>query len=368
MGLFFSLTCLLATVGCGTTRMSDSARTANEQLLVTSAVEQAIDLIDFEPLSGKAVFLDTQYLAGVSDQGYVTSTLRQHLVASGCIIKTDVKEATYVVEARGMVGTNRDEVLLGIPSMSLPNLGVPGVPSAIPEIAFAKRTAQEGVAKISVFAYNRETGHSVWQSGTNRVASNARNTWLLGAGPIQRGSIYPATGFAGTKLKSLFRHERAEPPPPPSKLAVTKSRIFVEPERPIAAAPPAAIHPSDGSAANGAAAANAPASVSANSGVVQASATAPAPAPSSPAANSPAKPAAPPAPSPAPGAPPAAPAAQPPTTSASGNIINSAAPAVNVPDTSWTGTPAPSPAGSGPWSGLMLVPSVNDASKSLLKR
>src|SRR5262249_6414703 len=148
------------------------------------------------------------------------------------------REAKYVVEARAMVGTNRNEVLLGIPSMSLPNIGMPGVPSAIPEIAFAKSSAQKGVAKIGVFAYNRETGLRVWQSGSLPVASNAQNPWVLGVGPLQRGSIYSGNTFAGNRIQLPFRTERLEEHPSPSDLTVTQSCVFHEPE-PTAPMPPA---------------------------------------------------------------------------------------------------------------------------------
>jgi hypothetical protein len=34
------------------------------------------------------------------------------------------------------------------------------------------------------------------------VASSAKDTWLLGTGPFQRGNIYDGTSFAGEKIKS----------------------------------------------------------------------------------------------------------------------------------------------------------------------
>jgi hypothetical protein len=51
-----------------------------------------------------------------------------------------------------------------------------------------------------VFAYHRESKHVVWQSGISESRSTSRDTWILGAGPFQRGTIYEGTHFAGTKL------------------------------------------------------------------------------------------------------------------------------------------------------------------------
>src|ERR687883_40332 len=86
--------------GCGTTRMTDTQRTATEQLLISNAVDQAVSQIDFRCLAGKPVFLDPQYLDGTVDRGYLVSSLRQQLLASGCLLQDERAKATYVVEAR----------------------------------------------------------------------------------------------------------------------------------------------------------------------------------------------------------------------------------------------------------------------------
>ena len=67
-----------------------------------------------------------------------------------------------------------------------------------------KANAQTGIAKVIVFAYDRETRKAIWQSGIARAESTSRNTWYLGAGPFQKGSIHEGTKFAGQEI----------PPPP----------------------------------------------------------------------------------------------------------------------------------------------------------
>jgi hypothetical protein len=186
--------------GCGTTRLTDTLRTGTEQLLVSNAVDQAVSQLDFHPLAGKTVYLDGQYLEGVIDRGYLTSSLRQHLVASGCHLQEDRTKANYVVEVRsGGVGTNRSALLVGIPQMNVPTF-VPGQPSSIPEIPFAKKTDQEGIAKIAVFAYNRLSGEPIWQSGVVQAISTSKDTWVLGAGPFQQGTIRKGLEFAGQPI------------------------------------------------------------------------------------------------------------------------------------------------------------------------
>ncbi|MCC7086866.1 MAG: hypothetical protein IT427_17850 [Pirellulales bacterium] len=189
-------------VGCGTTRWTDTTRTATEQMLVSDAIDRAVSRIDFKTMSGQSVFLDTSYLNLVTDKDYLISTLRQHMLASGCVMEPTKEKADFIIEARaGAVGTDRHDVLYGLPAINLPVAPVQGVPTATPEIALARRTDQKGVAKVAVFAYHRESGRPVWQSGVDTIASRAQNSWLFGIGPTQRGTIYDKAQFAGGEFR-----------------------------------------------------------------------------------------------------------------------------------------------------------------------
>ena len=196
------LALVLWSAGCGTTKWSDSPRTATEQLLISDAVDRAVSEIDFTPLADKHVYLDTRFIITAIDQNYVISTLRQHMLASGCIIHDKPDDATYIVEVRtGSVGTNRQDLLFGMPSTTVPTVGLlPTGSATIPEIALMKRTNQQGVCKLAVFAYARMSGRPVWQSGNRQVASRAKDIWVMGAGPFQRGTIYGGTAFAGERF------------------------------------------------------------------------------------------------------------------------------------------------------------------------
>jgi len=194
--------------GCGTTRMSDSKRTATEQLLVSEAIERAVMRIDVRPLAGQRVFLDTAFLDDVADGKYLTSALRHQLLASGCMLAPDRDSAAVVVEARaGTIGTDRSSVIVGLPATSMT---LNGHDTSTPELALAKRSEQRGVAKLSVYAYERETGRPVWQSGMEHVASHSRDRWYFGAGPFQDGEIHDQPAFAGRSLRKEGRGTAAE--------------------------------------------------------------------------------------------------------------------------------------------------------------
>ena len=199
-----SLFVALTATGCGTTRMTDSTRAGSEMLLVSQAVDETVERMDFTPLAGKTVYVNSEYVdKTLVDRGYLISTIRQQLLAHGALLKEVEKEATYVVEIRtGGLGTDRHTLLFGSPQLSLPAV-MPGQPTNIPELALVKRTEQKGVAKIGVFAYNRVTGRAIWQSGLQEGRSNLTDRWVFGAGPFSYGSIKNGTELAGEPLPKI---------------------------------------------------------------------------------------------------------------------------------------------------------------------
>ena len=192
--------------GCGSTRWSDTQRTATEQLLISDAIDRAVSELNLGVLAEHKVFLDATPVRQTLDSAYLVSTVRQHLLAQGCILVDKVEDADYVVELRaGAVGTDRCDLLFGIPATKLPqSVPVQGVPNTIPELALATKTEQRAVAKIAVFAYSRHSGKLVWQSGIIPVESKVQNLWVLGAGPFQRGTIYNNAKSWGDKVRVPF--------------------------------------------------------------------------------------------------------------------------------------------------------------------
>lgn len=222
---------LVCLPGCGTTK----SVTATEQLLMSDAVDTTISKIDFRPLAGYKVFLDTTYVvsAGKAIPGvpvpfnlvnsdYVISGLRQQLTAAGCMLVDTKDNAEIICEARcGALGTDGNNVTYGLPASNLLSsassmiASAPPIPT-IPEISIAKREMKSAAAKIAVFAYDRETREPLWQSGVAQAGSNARDTWFLGMGPLQYGTIYNGTRFAG---KRVGRRKLVNDELPTAKLA-----------------------------------------------------------------------------------------------------------------------------------------------------
>jgi hypothetical protein len=224
--LFLSmiLSVALTIPGCGTTK----SVTATEQLLMSDAVDSTIEKMDFRPLTGYKVFLDTTYIApagkpipGLPMQAnlvtsdYVISALRQQMTAAGCMLVDSKDAAEIVCEARcGALGTDGHNVTYGLPANNFLSTATAFVPNSpplpmIPELSVAKRDVKSAAAKVAVFAYDRETREPLWQSGVAQAGSNARDTWILGIGPIQYGSIYRGTRFAGKRIDAPLLQDDA---------------------------------------------------------------------------------------------------------------------------------------------------------------
>jgi len=191
---------LVAAPGCGTVKTSNTPRTGTEQLLLTNAWDTALQKVDFRPLTGVPVYLETGSITAI-DQGWVTSSLRQAMLTQGVLLRAKPEQAQWIVEARvGAYGTDEHSLMIGLPQTTVPAT-IPGIPAGtIPEMPLVKKSNQQGLAKLALFAYDRASGQFIWSSGTVLATSSAKDTYIGGVGPIQGGSIREGTEFIGIKL------------------------------------------------------------------------------------------------------------------------------------------------------------------------
>jgi hypothetical protein len=230
-----------AASGCGTTKQAE----ATQQLLSSDAVDRAVAMIDFSPLEGQKVHFDAKFLLdykgiGFVNSNYVISSLRQQMFAAGCLLQEKPEDADYIVEARmGTLGNDEHNIVYGIPAnngLNAASVVVPNSPPlpAIPEISIARRDDLMGASKIAAFAYHRETQSVVWQSGLSVARSTAKDTWILGAGPFERGTIHDGWSFAGTRLRLPFLRRRQ---PDPAPIASYKQQLLFDRPGPADAEP-----------------------------------------------------------------------------------------------------------------------------------
>lgn len=174
---------LLLAAGCSTTRTSDTARTGMEQLLVSNAVDQSLDKIDFSPFAHQAIFLDEKYLDCV-DKNYIVASVRHRLLRQQATLVGKPEEAAVVLEIRsGGVGTDNSDSYIGVPEIVLPGM------ITLPEIRLMTRTQQKGIAKLGLVAYDAKTKRALGEGGMSLAQSNDSNLYVLGVGPYQNGSV-----------------------------------------------------------------------------------------------------------------------------------------------------------------------------------
>ncbi|MGB7342939.1 MAG: DUF6655 family protein [Pirellulaceae bacterium] len=198
----------LVSTGCASTTSSNTARTGNEQILISSAIDRAMSNVRFNEFANRGVFVDETYLAGAVDKGYLMGEIRHKVLQGGGRLVAKAEDADVVLEPRsGGVGTDSEETYIGIPS-----LGFPGLPIELPEIKLAQRSTQIGTAKIGLVAYDAKTGQSLGRGGKATALAHANDTYVMGIGPFRSGSVVDtresAVGFDGVGGSLIGGSER----------------------------------------------------------------------------------------------------------------------------------------------------------------
>ncbi|HUY32250.1 MAG TPA: DUF6655 family protein [Pirellulales bacterium] len=184
---FWLLACCAIGVagGCATMRESDTARTGVEQLLISTAVDRSLDKVDLAPLRGAQVYVEEKYL-DCTDKNYVIVSLHERVTRAGCTLVDKPDTADVILEiASGAVGTDRDDLFVGIPAIPL---AMPS-PISIPKVALYDRAKAMGTAKLRVLAFDAKTRQPLVDSGAQLARADYRHWNLLGAGPVVSGKV-----------------------------------------------------------------------------------------------------------------------------------------------------------------------------------
>jgi hypothetical protein len=155
-------TLLLSLSGCVTDRKTDTPRTATEELLVSTAADRAADALSKSIPAHSRLFVDTSDF-DATDGKYAIGAIRDALLRRNASLVDKKTDADVVVELRsGALATNDHELLIGIPSFSVP-LPFAG-PVNTPKIALYDRATQLGVAKFAASDLSAKTGALVASS------------------------------------------------------------------------------------------------------------------------------------------------------------------------------------------------------------
>ena len=185
--------------GCATIRVTDPARTATEQFLLTGAVARAVEQLSANELRDRIVWVENNTLVpGQSNQEatYMVAEVRARLLESGVRLTSRRESAEVILEIRsGGIGIDRLEFLLGIPATYVPTLtgsvGTGAPPVATPELSILKTTRQRGFASVAFVAYWADSGELLATSGPFVGRTIREDYWIFGTGPRTVGNIPP---------------------------------------------------------------------------------------------------------------------------------------------------------------------------------
>lgn len=157
--LFFGLA--IAFSGCTSSKISVPERTGIEQLLLSTATDNALKGISIPQVAGERVFLVETYVDSY-DSAYVIGSIRALLSENGALLQETREAADVIVEARvGALGVDSSKSLLGIPSLPMP---IPAVGTVeTPEVALYAVKKEDSVSKIALLGY-RNDGSNVFST------------------------------------------------------------------------------------------------------------------------------------------------------------------------------------------------------------
>lgn len=169
---------LLILTGCTQTGLTKPARSATEQLLISTAAERALAKADFSIVRGKNVFVDRTYFDSY-DKDYVLGTLRDYISVNGGLLVTNVESAEIVIEPRsGALSIDASSSIIGLPQSAAP-LPLAGSVQ-LPEMALYKSEKEYSIAKIALLAYERDSKKHIASSGPLVGRANIKYYKFLG--------------------------------------------------------------------------------------------------------------------------------------------------------------------------------------------
>ncbi len=145
---------LLGMVGCTTSHITVPARAGIEQLLLSTAADNALKGVEIPQVAGEKVFLVETYVESY-DKPYVIGSIRALLSENGALLQHNLDDADVIIEARvGGLGMDASESLVGMPSLPIP---IPSVGSIeTPELALYGTKKKDSIAKIALLGYHKD--------------------------------------------------------------------------------------------------------------------------------------------------------------------------------------------------------------------
>lgn len=147
---------LTALTACSTSgRLTDTPRTANEQLILDQSLAQSVAHARINIPAGRTVAIETYGLSPdtVPDKAFVQAGITRWLGKQGLRIPGDKQEQYLLRVMIHAFGTNSSDFFFGIPPIQASLF-----PISLPEMAFFKQSTQSGFTRFSIDIYERASG------------------------------------------------------------------------------------------------------------------------------------------------------------------------------------------------------------------
>jgi len=155
---------MLALSACTTVRETIPERSATEQLLISTAVDRAVDGMNLKIPAGTKVFLEAGQLDS-SDGKYAAGAIKERLLRSGANVVTDAGQADAIVEVRaGALSIDDKKTVIGTDAFNLP-VPFAGQAVTVPQIALYADKERLGIAKIAAIGYRTSDGKLIDATG-----------------------------------------------------------------------------------------------------------------------------------------------------------------------------------------------------------
>jgi len=168
---------IMALAGCTTSgRLTDTPRTANEQLILDQSLAQTVAHARINIPAGRSVAIETFGLSPdtVPDKAYVQAGITRWLGRQGLRIPGDKQEQYLLRVMIHAFGTNSSNFFFGIPPIS------GGLfPISLPEMAFFKQSSQSGFTRFSIDIYERASGKYLATTPTYEGYTYAKGSTVL---------------------------------------------------------------------------------------------------------------------------------------------------------------------------------------------
>lgn len=167
----------LALCSCTINTATVPARSAREEMTISTAADRAAEKLAAGLTAGGSVYVDASYF-DAPDAKYAIGAIRAAIARRGTNLAADRSKADRIVEIRsGALSIDQNKFLIGIPEFSFP-LPITGVVT-FPEIALYGYKDNQGVAKFAATEISQSDGKLITAPPPDYAYSHSKKRTAL---------------------------------------------------------------------------------------------------------------------------------------------------------------------------------------------